>query len=85
VATAYSDRKAKPIPVIHEPQLPANTALLFAMDMPQLARYFFNDVAGPHMLVLPEATNYDVALVFDLFTLDDPQEASRHLMENVGA
>lgn len=84
-STVYRDRKAKPIPVVFDSQMTANTALLMDVKGPRLAEYKFNGSGGIHALVLPEATNYDVVLYFSLFTLDDAKEPSRHKFTAVGA
>jgi len=65
------------VPVYYDYDMPANTAILFKADFPRVARMKFNGANGPHLLARPEATLFDLALIFDLFSLDDPQINSR--------
>ena len=65
------------VPVYYDYDMPANTAVLFKADFPRVARMKFNGANGPHLLARPEATLFDLALIFDLYSLDDPQINSR--------
>lgn len=65
------------VPVYYDYDMPANTAILFKAELPRVARMKFSGSDGPHMLARPEATLFDLALIFDLFSLDDPLVDSR--------
>lgn len=82
-ATVYHDRRSKPVPVVMNPTMPAGSALLMIADLPRLAEYKFQGVGGIHAAVLPEATMYDVSVIFKTFTLEDPWESSRFRYTNV--
>lgn len=81
----YQPYPGKVIPVYYDPDIPANTGIMFRMDLPRIARMKFNGQVGPHLLARPEATLYDRALVFDLFSLDDPKTDSRVLLQNLAS
>ena len=71
------------IPVYYDLDMPANTAVLFKADWPRVARMKFNNAVGPQMLMRPEPTLFDLALIFELFSLDDPQINSRVVYQNL--
>lgn len=70
------------IPVYYDLDMPANTQLLLKADLPRLARMKFDGSNGPLALARPESTLFDLVLVFDLFTLDDPLVSSRVVYQN---
>lgn len=76
------------IPFIFDRQMPANTAIMFlddAQDGPRMARFKFDGGVGPYILARPEVTLFEVVVVFDLFTLDDPLKVGRIKFTNVGS
>ena len=78
----YLPRPGKAIPVILDPQMPSGTGILFVSDdaiSPRMARFKMEGNLGPFCLARPEPTLYELVLVFDLFTLDDPLTVSRQV------
>lgn len=75
----YLPRPGRPVPVVLDPQMPSGTAILFVLDLPRLARFKMEGSTGPFVLARPEPTMYELVLVFDLFTLDDPLQLSRQV------
>lgn len=73
------------IPVYYDLDMPANTAIMFKADFPRLARMKFGGSTGPHLLMRPEATLFDLALVFDLYSLEDGQVNSRVQFTNLAS
>jgi hypothetical protein len=79
--TVYMDRRAKPVPVFHDPMMAAGSLIVFIMNdnqlTPRLAEYKFQGQGGIHALVLPTASAHEVALLFSIITLDDPMVSGR--------
>jgi hypothetical protein len=75
-----------PIPVFFSLDMPSNTAILFKAGFPRVCRMKFDGRSqGPFLLARPEATLFDLALAFDLYSLDDPQINSRVQYTNLAA
>lgn len=76
----YQPRPGKPLPVVFDDQLPSGTGLLFTYERdlyPRMPKFQMFGNFGPWILVRPNATLYELVLVFDMFTLDDPIVESR--------
>ena len=84
IDTVYKPRPGLPIPIIVNDQLPPNTAVMFILDLVRLGRFLWDGQVGPYALVRPNATLYELVLIFDLFTLYDPLVISRAIFTNVG-
>lgn len=84
----YSPYPGNYIPVYFDQDMPANTAILFRTSgdaAPQAAGMSFNGQGGTHIAMRPYAPMYDLALVFELFSLCDPLVAGRVVYQNVGS
>jgi len=66
--------------------MPANTAVLLKADEPSFARMpWFGQGNGPFVAMRPYAPMYDKALVFDIFSMNDPLLSSRCLIQNLAS
>lgn len=74
------------IPVYWDRDMPANTAVLLKADEPSFARMpWFGQGNGPFVAMRPYAPMYDKALVFDIFSMNDPLLSSRVLIQNLAS
>ena len=74
------------IPVYYDQDMPANTAILFKADEPQIARMSWQGQGnGPFIAMRPYAPMFDLALVFDIYSLHDPQQVSRVVYSNLAS
>lgn len=85
----YSPYPGAYLPVYFDQDMPANTALLFKTDggaAPQLAGMSFDgQTFGTHIAMRPYAPMFDLALVFELYSLHDPLVEGRVVFQNVGS
>lgn len=76
----YLPRPGKPIPVVFDDQLPDGTALMFTWERelyPRLPKFQLFGSLGPWVLARPNASLYELVVVWDSFSLDDPLVESR--------
>lgn len=84
VNMVYQDNNGMVIPVFVDDQAPANVAILFMADLPQLAGFQFRGSMGPHIFQLPIALLTGYALVMDIFSISDSLVVSRASRSGVG-
>lgn len=74
------------IPIIFEDELPVNTALLHVADLPSMPRFQLDGRTGPYVVARPEPESafFDLAAVFDIFSLNDPLKVTRVPFTSVG-
>lgn len=81
----YQDDNGMIIPVFCDDQAPANVAIMWIADLPQLAGLSFRGSNGPHLVQLPIASFTSYVVVFDGFSIVDPLVVSRSVRTGVGS
>lgn len=84
----YSPYPGNYVPVYFDQDMPANTAVLFRTSddaAPRAAGMSFNGQGGTHIAMRPYAAMFDLALVFELYSLHDPLVVGRVVYNNVGS
>lgn len=79
----YEDDNGMVIPFFRDEQMPANLAMIFRADLPQLGLFELNGQLGPHLIERPIATLYRSYVLFMLYTLIDPLVVSRSSITSV--